>query len=460
MSAQAPARGASPFSPRVVLSLLLFGMLAFLATLYFIGMGEPMRDDNDGGGHAAGRGLNGYAGLSSLLEAQGYSVSVARNPSRLEEDSLLILTPPHNANAEELASIISSRRYTGPTLIILPKWHAIRFPRAVEVDSQPGWVALIGASTPEWASDIFDPIELDAKLATSGETVTAGQPAAENASPASEGPTPEREAGWHGLGLQGTLPDGKAVQSLSSGGIVPLVRDEKGQDLVSYLDDVGYYPELADWADIEPNDTGKTDKDLWPVVIVAEPDLMNNYGLADKDRAMLALRIVEAALEDYDLPITFDVTLNGLGQSENLLTLAFTPPFLAATLCLIVAALIVGWRAFGRFGPPMAEQPVTAFGKRQLAVNVASLIQRSGRLYLLGAPYAALMRQRLARTLGLHTTADTAKTEADIDILLERRGLGPTAFSQAAERLRAARGAHELLRQAHALKLIERKLDA
>ncbi|NIQ44597.1 MAG: DUF4350 domain-containing protein, partial [Pseudomonas stutzeri] len=61
-------------SPRTVLSLVVLGFLTFLATLYFISVGDTGRGDNDGGAHAAAKGLNGYAGLARLLEAEGYDV--------------------------------------------------------------------------------------------------------------------------------------------------------------------------------------------------------------------------------------------------------------------------------------------------------------------------------------------------------------------------------------------------
>jgi hypothetical protein len=173
---------------------------------------------------------------------------------------------------------------------------------------------------------------------------------------------------------------------------------------------------------------------------------------------MLALALVEATMGNARLPITFDLTLDGLGNSKNLLTLAFTPPFLAATLCLILAALVVGWRGLRRFGPPLAATPVFAFGKRQLAVNGAALIQRSRRLHLLGAPYAAILRARLARLLGLRPGDDPGRAEAEIDRVLEARGLASHAFSGPAEALRNARGRHDLLRHAHALKNLERTL--
>lgn len=433
-SAPGVRSGGSPFNPRLVLGLLLVGALAFIAALYFIGVGESGPNENNGQGHALGRGLNGYAALTELLGKRGYDITRSRSESHLDDEALLILSPPLVADAEEINGIIERRRYVGPTLVILPKWLAFRAPETEEVEVREGWVTLLAAQSPDWANEIGEKDLFEVTIEdTSGD-----------------------ELGWEGLGESGNFPAPGKVQSMTEGSLTPLVVDAAGHTLAGYWNDDGLYPVLADWAGIEPRSGDDVDDSKWPVVVVSEPDLMNNYGLADRDRAMAALGIVEVTLEDYDLPIVFDVTLNGLGSSENLLTLAFTPPFLAATLCLILAALVVGWRAFGRFGPPLAEEPVFAFGKRQLATNGAALIQRARRLHLLGAPYAALIRKRIARMLGLRNSDDVAQVEHEIDRLLAIRNPDAPSFSAAAEAVRQAGGPHELLRRAHALKQIER----
>jgi hypothetical protein len=193
------------------------------------------------------------------------------------------------------------------------------------------------------------------------------------------------------------------------------------------------------------------DGDKWNLTVVFEPDLFNNYGLADRSRARLAAEVIELAREGQDVPIVFDLTLNGLGASKNLLTLAFAPPFLAATLCLILALAVVAWRAFGRFGPPLAEARSIAFGKARLAANAAGFIRRSGRLHLLGPPYVALVARRLASAFGLRS-ADPAA----IDAALARRAPDTAPFTQLAARLESARGPSQTLRAAHALKSLER----
>lgn len=434
MNATKQAPGAAPFDPRTVLALLVFGALAFFAALYFIGAGQTGREDNDGGGHAASRGLTGYAALAGLLEGRGEDVSLVRNGAMLDHSNLLILTPPHAADGEELANIVEQRRYAGPTILILPKWLAVRADRLAQFKAKKGWVLLGRASTPEWP-DFYD--DIGVKIASLAQA--------------------QDRADWRGAKLSGKLPDPSQVIGGSGDSLEPLVLSGDGSAiLAAYVNDGGVHPELEDIAETAPSRLGEDDG-IYPLVMVFEPDLMNNYGMADLDRAMLAVALIDAARDGEEMPIAFDLTLNGLGGTTNLLTLAFTPPFLAATLCLILAGIVIAWRAFRRFGPPLAEDPPMAFGKRQLAVNGAAMIQRAQRLHLLGAPYAALVRARLANALGLKQSADGAQTDAEIDRLLAARGI--TGFLEHAEALRRASGAQDLLRQASALNQIERKLD-
>lgn len=434
MTGPASSGGAGAFSPRAILGLLLIGAAAFLAALYFLGAGEPGGGEVGSGAHGAGKGLDGYAAFAELLEAQGYQTQFARSPGHHENPVLLVLTPPSFADVDEINKIIEDHRNWGPTVVVLPKWTSFELPPFV-AGAKKGWVALAAARSPDWIDEFGRTRLLSADI----------KQAAGNSH-------------WQGLGYSGKLPDPKQVQAIDSSEYIPLVRDAAGRQLAGYWNDGGYYPNLAYYGDVDPREDDYADESLWPVVVIAEPDLVNNYGMADRERAQLALSLVDTAMEGEEMPVAFDLTLNGYGLTQNLLTLAFTPPFLAATLCLVLAAIVIGWRALRRFGPPVSSAPVFAFGKRQLAVNVAALIQRSRRLHLLGAPYAAILRTRVTRALGLRPSADPAQAEAEIDRVLASRGIENTSFAENAEALRQARGPHELLRRAYALREIERKL--
>jgi len=434
------SRAGQAFRPATVLVLVAAGAAAFLLLLYALGAGWDGRDERNGGAHAASNGLTGFAALASLLEARGYAVSLSRSAAALDNRSLLVVTPPQFADGEQLAELVANRRYTGPTLLILPKWIATPVPQDPRIESEQGWVILSQLQSPGWTGEIAG--LADAKLAI-GET-----------------------SGWRGLGLAGGLPEpdtAQAVLAREPGAMAPLIRDSEGDMLAGWVQDGGYYPFLveADGSSSAPEpgagSGAGSDADAWPLVVVIEPDLANNYGMADRTRAQAMLALVDALMEDQTMPIVFDLTIPGLGRSSNLLTLAFEPPFLAATLCLLLAAVLVAWRAFCRFGSPQAEMPELAHGKAQLARNGAALVERTGRVHLLGGPYAALVAARLAGKLGIGE-ADPVARAAAIDRALARSGQGETAFTSSAESLRTARRPRDLLRAAAALKSTERML--
>ncbi len=419
------------FDPKVVLGLLLFGAIAFIATLYFIGAGETSRGTNDGGGHAAAKGLNGYAALADILEGSGHEVAISRNRGEWDDEGLLVLTPGLFADPDELDDLIEQRRYQGPTLLILPKWFASEIPDALPIDKKPGWVFLGDAVAPDWIEDVDAVGEVGLSLDEAD----------------------QQGHDWRGMSRQGSLPDSKQVLSLDPDALVPIVSTAGNRILVGYVRDGGYYPVLDEAAGVSETDPDELDTSRWNLMIVAEPDLFNNYGMASEARAELAHAIVDLAMEGEDLPVTFDLTLNGLGKTQNLLTLAFAPPFLAATLCLVIAMIVVAWRAFRRFGPPVAEERAIAFGKQRLVANSAGFIQRTRRLHLLTAPYAALMRQRFATRLRLRHADDDA-----IDAAVERTMPGEQPFSHLVAMLEQADKPGEILRAAGALKSLERKL--
>ncbi|MET1757130.1 DUF4350 domain-containing protein [Novosphingobium sp. RD2P27] len=429
-SGPAVAVGSSPFTTRTALALVLFGSLVFVALLWMIGNGLAEGSSNNGGAHAEGRGLNGYAALASYLERRGLSVRRSRSKAAFDEAGLLVLTPEHGADAHDIETAIAEHRHLGPTLLVLPKWLAAPVPAQLRASTKAkaGWVVLTDARPPRWAGDLASFGALDLR--------------AENADAAGV---------WRGFGLTGRLPDGAPVQSLSSGSVVSLVRDARGQTLAGYRDDGTAGPALT-------GDARDPEGAAYPLVIVAEPDLLNNYAMADRRRAALALALVTATAGRERTPVTFDLTLAGLGRSSNLLTLAFSPPFLAATLCLLLAAAATGWRAFVRFGPPRVPERAIAFGKRALVTNAAALIVRSRRFHLLGGPYAEASRQRSARALALGRTADAASELRALDRAALTRGEGEHAFSQLATRLSSARSPRELLKAAQDLHALERTL--
>ena len=347
--------------------------------------------------------------------------------------------------------------------MILPKWYAGRAQALPGEDDPPnGWVRLYGRFGPNWL-DEFETVDIALYgLENDAVDVPGFLPDDEDAE---EEPAPR----FTGMGASGRLP-AQPSQWMESDDLRALVSDGEGRMLAGYQTGADTYPSLEDAAlpverdpsappviVIPPEDDYYDEYSdyNYPLVIVSEPDLFNNYGMADEARARTAMAIVEATLDGEDMPIVFDLTVPGYGQAQNLLTLAFSPPFLAATLCLLLAGALIAWRAFRRYGPPaLPAGHGAALGKTQLVTNGAALVERTRRYHLLGAPYAALMGDRIARALGIRLRDPEERAQA-IDAALIRRSQ-QKSYIDAANAMRHASTPRELLRAARALKDIER----
>ncbi|MBH0111639.1 DUF4350 domain-containing protein [Novosphingobium sp. YJ-S2-02] len=410
----------NPFSRTAALAIVVLGSLLFILLLWMLATGRGFDDTNDGQAHVDGRGLNGFAAMAAYLEARGHPIERARSENALDDPGLLVLTPPPGAEGEDIARIVGERREVGPTLVISPKWVAGPASEAQQArGAKSGWVNLAGTVSPHWEGF------LDEVWVELGAVDANGQ-----------------AARWRGPdGLSGDLPDRDKLAWGGGEGLIPVVTEMDGRVLAAIV-----------------RESPGFEDGHYPLVLVFEPDLFDNYGMASGESAPL----VDALLRNMGVgpsdPVTFDLTLNGHGRSRNLLTLAFMPPFLSVTVCLLLAAAFAGWRAFMRFGPPATSGPAIAYGKRALVENTAGLVRRSRRFHLLGGPYAERARERLARALGLSRHLDPERTEAAIDRALAARLPEDEPFSAIAARLRAARRPHEILQAARALHALERKL--
>jgi len=431
------ARQASPFSPRTALALVVFGAAVFLALLWMIGsnLGEGRSGLNNGEAHAASKGLTGYAALGQYLQKRGFDVQLMRSRKMAQQSGLLVLTPPAGADGKEIARIVDEHRPFGPTLVITPKWMTMRASPRIK-EAKRGWSVIWSMQPPVWKGFLDD--------------VTVSQ-------------HEEPVKGWEGSAASGTLPAPNAVQTGAGDWIVSLVNLQgSAQPLAGYVADGGYYDGLREIAlQDEPevdDDKAESHADHYPLVLVFEPDLLNNYGFAKPGNAQEAERLIRAALDGDEGKVMFDLTLNGLGYSPNLLSLALQPPYLAATLCLLLAALFVLWRAFNRFGAPHLSGRALAFGKLALVSNAAALIRRTKRMHLITGPYADAARERLVRALALPAQALPEASEAAIDRALAARAADMPSFSATAAHLRAARRPGEILRAAQSLHSLERIL--
>ncbi|MEO0439616.1 MAG: DUF4350 domain-containing protein [Pseudomonadota bacterium] len=419
---------ASPFRRNAIAIMFLVGFAAFVALLYGLGTGDRLASGKNGQAHGASNSIVGYKALASILEKTGTRVEYSRTPAGLDKRGLLIVTPAPYSDSEELEQIVQNRAYVGPTLIILPKWSVGSLPTL-----KKGWVQRTGLFGEEMGTRMLEAITV----------VEISVP---------EEPEERTNSGVAVLSrsaISTDVPRPADPVTIKGDYIRHIVTDPKsGEALIAYVDDGGVYAQLDSLDESQITDEEDIDISYFPVVIVADADLLNNAGMADRKTAEHALALVNAVSTGSETLVTFDLTLNGLGSAENLLTLAFEPPFLSATICLIIAALAAAWMAFNRFGPPVRDKRSIEFGKTALVHNSAGFIRRMQREHLVTDPYAELIRKQAATAAGIPPTTDPSEVREKLDALGEVDG---NRFTALVHELTRATNSRETAERAAAL---------
>lgn len=425
-SANTGGGSGNPFARGTVLLMVAIGFAAFLALLYALGAGGALRPGNNGAAHGASASSIGYSALGRLLEKTGTQVSYGRSPDALQQQDLLIITPEVAADPADLAALVTQRAFTGPTMIILPKWQV-----TPEQGLKTGWVRLESPILAMQAPTVLSRLVavktrlegLDSALIVPG--------------------TPQQRSAMIRQALKSRVTiSGERLKTV-------LADPATGRAQVVVIDDSGRYPSLDSSAAANAGTSSGAQQGRYPVVIVADADLMNNQGLANRNTARRALQVIDAAWSGGGQGVVFDLTQNGLGTSENLLSVAFRPPFVGAVASLALAAIAFAWMAFFRFGPALAEAQPYGFGKTALVKGSAGLIRRLGRDHLVAPAYADLVRERAARSLGL--PPGLAHQQVDDRLAMVPADADGRSYETLSAAMRAARDRPGILFAARAL---------
>ena len=371
------------FAAGAILGLVLAGIVAAAAMAVLSAYAPDLHSGQDGRAHALSRSAVGYAGAPILMKALGASVLVSRTRPTRPSGSLVVLTPEPGLSPEELQTYPKGVL----TLIVLPKWATM--PDGL----RKGAVRKAGVMPVEPAFQaMLKPYAPQTKLA-----VRTG-----HARPQLFG------AGDTGFaGFSARLGQIDSLRTISGEGWTPLLVDERGQAVLVQ---------------------SRKAPSIW---VLADPDLLNNQGLASRDTARAGVRILDVAGEG-GRPILFDVTLNGLERGRGLGRLMLEPPLLAATLIAVAAAILMGLHALARFGQPRARGRAFALGARALVDNSADLVRMARKEHELAPAYADLTRSLVARAAGGH-----AAQQHWLDDLAARRGAtAPGDLAAEAEKAR------------------------
>lgn len=354
------AQGDSPFSARVVAILVAIAVISFGGVMVMAGWAPELRDRNQAGDHPYSTSAIGYNGFVRLMEAQGYPISVSRLERNLEtrDWGLMIITLPAYGRLD----VIEDTRFQSPSLVVLPKWYGRADPLnpARQVDTR-----------------FIDARELNDRLRT---IYADAEIQRIDASAALDG----------AFDASAVKPDVR-LQMIRSNQLETIVGTAQGA-LVAYDPGRGIY-------------------------ILSDPDMLNTFGLSRVENAIFATRLVNYLRSSESEPILMDATIHGFARSENLLKMLFSVPYIGATLVALASALLLGWAAVVRFGPPTREARAIALGKQALADNTAGLVTMARREMKMAPGYAGLIRRRLARALGLPRSLPEAQLTEMFDRL-------------------------------------------
>ncbi|MBR9807527.1 MAG: DUF4350 domain-containing protein [Alphaproteobacteria bacterium] len=355
------AQTESPFSARVVGILLAIAILSFGGIMVLASWSPELRDKNRAGDHPFSTSALGYNGFVQLLESQNYPVEISRSERTLKESDwgLLVLTLADRGMSEELQAYEPGRT----TLLVLPKWTGQPDPM------NPKWQRDVKLTRTASVNDLLSDLSIDAEV--------------DRIDVPWETETP--------FGKMALKPD-KKMQVLRSDSLVPIANFGGGY-LLSKVPDQ-------------------------PIYILSDPDMINTFGLSNIANARFAVQMIDYLRYDYAEPIIFDATLHGFVRSENLMQMVFDIPFIGATLAALASALLLGWAALVRFGPPAREGRAIALGKQALADNSAGLVTMARRESRMAPGYLHMIRRRVARDIGAPKTL----TEAQLTALFDRLG--------------------------------------
>jgi hypothetical protein len=388
-----------PFRARLMVSLTMIGLLAVAVMLVLIAFEPELRAVDDSGPNALSRSADGFGGLVTLTQTLGIPNIVSRaNLPASAHDGVLILTPAAGNDGKDLEDI----RFQGPRLIVLPKWRSIPDLR------HNGWVrkaGLIEAGRFERGA-----------LSRMGQGSVIARRQGKARPQLRRADIPGQPAFW----IPGEID---RLQTLTGPQWQPILTDEAGA------------PVLVRRVHSQ-------------IYVLADPDLFNTQGLRSPGTAQAAIAILKAVRAN-DGPVIFDVTLQGYRRGHNMLRMAFEPPFAGATFCAVIVALLMGFYALARFGPPLTSERALALGKQALVDNSAGLIRMARRQHRMAERYALLCRAVVAKAVGAPRDLNEAELNALLDRLSVQAGL--SAFTPMLNEARRAGNPGDLMTVARKL---------
>jgi hypothetical protein len=358
----------NPFSRTTLIVVIAVAAVSLGVTVALTIVGDDLGERRSAGVDGYSVSAIGHRGLARMLEKLDVPVVVSRNNSGDKaRHGLLIIAEPtvtDEASRERLIKLLAS---APNTLLVLPKWFG-------STERGQAWLSDARLLPIDEVTPVINALELDKPV------------------------TVEREAAPIAWGVDPGAPRPviREPQLIATEGLSAIVTDRTGRQLL-----------------------GRTTADDRTITVLADPDVLNNFGLRNADNARFAINLIDELR--HDGPVVIDETMHGYAQAPSLVRTLFRFPLVLATLQVLVCALLVVWAAMVRFGPRREAPPPIAPGKDFLIRNTAALLHYGGH-------HAHALRRYLQLTV------------AAVRHALHAPSLAPAAMTAWLERVRAVRG--------------------
>ena len=346
-----------PLMTRRALSwVFLIGVPALVATVALLTFDAYLFPPSSFEADSFSRSALGYRALPALLRSWGYGTFRSRCASaeRVGPDDLLVLLEPELEHEHgRLSDLVTTARARGAhVLVVLPKW------RGIEDHRNPGWVKSIRPIPSEEVDEVLEALALPG-------------------TPQVIRPQGSRREGWYGT--LSVTPQVPAPQLLSKPGALSrtVVWHEAGGLIVRY--------------------------DAEDLTVIADPDVVNNAGLARGMNATLLERLLPHEIRPRSVVI--DETCHGYFLTDSFWVSAVRFPLVLVTASLGALLVLVLWRSFERFGGFERVPPRLAPGKAGLLDNTAGLLVMGGHTETVVRAYYRLNMQLAAQGLGVRSGA-------------------------------------------------------
>jgi len=154
--------------------------------------------------------------------------------------------------------------------------------------------------------------------------------------------------------------------------------------------------------------------------VIADPDLLNNHGLARRDNAAIVLRLLEKSLAAR--AVTFDEVIHGLGRETPFLAETLRFPLNLIVLHGLLLFSLILWAAGSSFGKPLPIPPRLMAGRRGLIENTAQLLGCRGHVRESAARYFEEVLEDVARHYQEARELSREKMLAEVQRLSDSRG--------------------------------------